>query len=247
VSGPALRDVQRAFWHALTGGGPDVVLAGVVASPERIEIYTGMYVARLVDALAEDFPKVAAALGRRTFGELARAYLARHPSSAPSIRHVGAALPGFVDGREPAWLGDLARLEWTRLEVFDAPDAGPVALADLQRVPADDWPALRFAVVPACVRLVTAWPVHRLWTDATAPLRPERTALRVWRDGFVVYQAPMEAAEDEAFGRLAAGRPFEAVCEAFDDPADAAAQLLRWLEDGIVARAWTDPTDDRPT
>ena len=223
MSGPALRDVQRAFWRALIGGGTDALLAGVVSSPERIQIYGGMYVARLVDALAEDFPKLAAALGPEAFADLARAYLARHPSSAPSIRHVGAALPDFVAGRAPAWL------------------------ADLQRIPGDDWPALRFALVPACVRLVTAWPVHRRWTDATDALQPERTVLRVWRDGFVVYQAPMDGTEDEAFGRLAAGLPFEAVCEAFDDPADAAAQLLRWLEDGIVARAWMDPTDDRPT
>jgi RNA polymerase sigma-70 factor (ECF subfamily) len=246
VSAPDLRDVQRAFWHALAGDGGDPLLARVVSSPERVEIYTGMYVARIVDALAEDFPKVAAALGPEAFAALAREYLVRHPSSAPSIRQVGAALPDFVGGREPAWLADLARLEWARLDVFNAPDAEPLTLADLERIPADEWPALRFALVPACVRLVTAWPVHRLWTDTATRSCPSGPHW-VWRDGFLVYQAPMDAPEEEAFVRFAAGRPFEAVCEALDDPEEAAALLLRWLEDGIVARAWTDPNDDRPT
>ena len=247
MSGPALRDVQRAFWHALAGGEAPAALTAVVApSPsltpaERVGIYAGMYVARIVDALAEDFPKVAATLGPDAFAELVRAYLARHPSSAPSIRHLGGAFPAFVANRERGWLGDLARLEWARRDVFDAPDATPVTVADLERTPADAWPGLRFALVPACTRLVTGWPVHRLWSDEPPELAPARTALRVWRDGFLVYQSPMDDAEEAALERVAAGEPFAGVCEAVDDPRDAAALLLRWLEDGIVARAWMDP------
>jgi hypothetical protein len=83
--------------------------------------------------------------------------------------------------------------------------------------------------------------VHRLWSEAPSALAPGRTALRVWREGFLVYQSPMDVAEEAALERLAAGEPFATVCEAVDDPRDAAALLLRWLEDGIVARAWTDP------
>ena len=247
MSGPALRDVQRAFWHALAGGEAPAALTAVVApSPslapaERVGIYAGMYVARIVDALAEDFPKVAATLGPDAFADVVRAYLARHPSSAPSIRHLGAAFPAFVANRERGWLGDLARLEWARRDVFDAPDATPVTVADLERTPADAWPGLRFALVPACTRLVTGWPVHRLWSDEPPELAPARTALRVWRDGFLVFQSPMDDAEEAALERVAAGEPFAAVCEAVDDPRDAAALLLRWLEDGIVARAWMDP------
>ena len=247
MSGPALRDVQRAFWHALAGGEAPAALTAVVApSPslapaERVGIYAGMYVARIVDALAEDFPKVAATLGPDAFADVVRAYLAHHPSSAPSIRHLGGAFPAFVANREPGWLGDLARLEWARRDVFDAPDATPVTVADLERTPADAWPGLRFALVPACTRLVTGWPVHRLWSDEPPELAPARTALRVWRDGFLVYQSPMDDAEEAALERVAAGEPFAAVCEAVDDPRDAAALLLRWLEDGIVARAWMDP------
>ncbi len=84
---------------------------------------------------------------------------------------------------------------------------------------------------------MTAWPVHRLWADAAA-LVPARTALRIWREGFFVYQTAMDPAEEAALDRLVAGEPFAAVCEGFDAPAEAAALLLRWIEDGIIAGTW---------
>src|SRR5207253_769134 len=160
------------------------------------------------------------------FADLARGYVAAHPSTEPSIRHLGRALPAFLAGYQPAYLVDLARLEWTRLEVFDAPDATPLTAADLRRIAPEDWPGLRFTLVPACARLVTRWPVHRLWDDAAAPLAPARTALRVWREGFLVYHTAMDPAEEAALDRLVAGEPFAAVCEGFDDPAEALQEVF---------------------
>jgi len=253
VHGPDLRELQRAFWRALaTRPGSDRTipeLAGVVRSTgrlsatERIDIYSGMYFWRIVEALGEDFPKVAAVVGADAFADLVRDYLADHPSTEPSIRHIGGAFPAFLTGRTPAHLADLARLEWARLDVFDSADRMPLALDDLRAVPAADWPALRFQLVPACARIVLDWPVHRLWVDPDATLVAERTALRVWREDFVVSQCVMDRGEEEALARVAAGEPFAAVCEAFADPTEAGARLLRWIEDGIIARGGTDPAE----
>jgi len=244
VIAPALRELQAAFWQALAadgGAGGELVRVirptAALAPAERVGIYAGMYVARIVDALREDFPKLAGLLGADPFADLVRDYLAVHPSTEPSIRHVGGALAAFVATRQPGWPADVARLEWARREVFDAPDAAALAPAALLDVPAEDWPDLRFAVVPAFARVVLATPVHRLWSGASLPLEAERTALRVWRDGFAVYQTVMDAREEAALDHLVAGEPFSAVCEPFDDPAEAAALLLRWLEDAIIAGA----------
>jgi hypothetical protein len=246
MGGPALRDLQAAFWRSIAAmpgtATPDPELLRVVrpgnrlSAADRVDVYAGMYVWRLVEALAEDFPKVAAGLGPEAFGDIVREYLAAHPSTEPSVRQLGRSLPAFLAGREPGWLADLARLEWTRLEVFDAPDAAPVSLEELRRVPPEEWPELRLASVPALACLVTAWPVHELWADPSRAVEPARTALRVWRDGFLVYQAPMDGAEEAALASLVAGEPFAAVCEAVGDPADAAGLLLRWIADGIVLR-----------
>jgi len=244
---PSLRELQQAFWHALTtpaGVAADADVLAVIAPSatlapaERLDIYAGMYAARLVDVLREDYARVAALLGDEEFGQVARAYLARHPSEHPSVRHVGRAFAGFLREHLPSRpaLADLARLEWARLAVFDAPDPTPLRLDDLLAIAPDDWPELRFAPVPALEVLVSDWPLHRLWTDAgDTTCVPARTALRVWRQGFLVYHAPMDAAEETALGQLIAGETFGSMCEAFDDAEAAAGLLLRWIEDGIVA------------
>jgi hypothetical protein len=246
---PPLREIQAAFWRGLTdpdrpaGILPLVRPEGPISPEKRFDIYAGMYRARLVDALREDFSRVAAALGDEGFTDLVHAYVAAHPSSHPSLVHLGAGLPAFIaEGRVsgvPGFLADLARLEWARIEVFGAPDGLPLSLGELRAVPVDAWPALRFSLVPAARLLELAWPVHELWVDAgrSGTLRPRKVALRVWRDGFVVYQAPMASAEDRALARLVAGEPFGEVCEAFESPEEAAGQLLRWVADGLLAGA----------
>lgn len=245
---PSLRELQGAFWRSIArdpgdAPAPEPVLLEIVpptptlAPAERVQVYAGMYFWRLVEVLREDFPKLAATLRDDGFSALVREYLARHPSTEPSVRSLGRALPDFLAGREPGYAADLARLEWTRLEVFDAPDATSLVVADLRRVAPEDWPGLSFTLVPACARLVTDWPVHRLWSDGTVPAAPSRTALRVWREDFRVYQTVMAPAEEAALARLLAGEPFAGVCEEFDDPAEAGALLLRWIEDGVIAGA----------
>lgn len=209
----------------------------------RVHVYSGMYFARLLDALREDFPQVVRVIGDDGFAALVARYVAWHPSTHPSLRHLGGGLPALIAAEPapvwPPWTADLARLEWVRVDVFDAPDAVALTADALRRVPADRWPALRFALVPAVATLVADWPVHRLWTsDPPATLALARTALRVWREGFFVYQAPMDAAEETLLSRLVAGEPFGAMCEGVE-AGDAAAILLRWIEDGVIARAWS--------
>jgi hypothetical protein len=238
VPSPALRELQEAFWRSLATGVPDPVLADAVASgrslaaADRVGIYTGMYFHRLLDVLREDYPHVAARLGDDAFAEVVRRHLAAQPSTRPSVRHVGGGLAELVPDQLTR---DLARLEWARVEIFDAPDAEPLGLDELRRVPPDDWPALRLALVPAAVKVVVDWPVHRLWRDG-APEPAERTALRVWRQDFRVYQSPMDRVEEAAFDRLAAGDTFAAICEVVGDAAGAAGLLLRWIGDGLLVR-----------
>jgi hypothetical protein len=250
VATSTLRELQELFWRSLTGEAQAALLrqipgAGPLTAADRLEIYQRMYLSRLIDVLREDYPRVAEVLGAETFADLAQAYLAAHPSTDPSVRHVGGALADFlatepVPGLPPS-LADLARLEWARLEVFDAPDARPLAIADLAAMSAERMPTVRLALVPACVVVVTAWPVHEVWGEpaAAARFQPARTALRVWRQDFTVYHARVDAVEEAALTRLAAGGTFANVCELFAEasPEDAAreagALLARWLEDGI--------------
>jgi hypothetical protein len=256
VPAPALRDLEGAFWRALArrpgaegGDAEPELLACVQATPRlaahaRIAIYTRMYFWRLLDVLREDFSHVAEILGDERFADAVRGYLARHPSEDPSIRHAGRAFAEYLAAEPPPgappFAAELARLEWTRLAVFDAPDASPLTLDDLRALPPATWPELALDTVPAFALLVFDWPVHRVWASADEGIEPSRTVLRVWRDGFAVYHSRVEEREEAALERLRAGETFGGICEAFADlPADEAAAragtiLASWVQDGLV-------------
>jgi hypothetical protein len=213
----------------------------------RLQVYANAYFSRLRDVLAEDFPHVARLLGPDAFEEVVRDYLRRHPSEQPSVRHVGRRLAEFFARRSdlPPFLGDLARLEWARTEVFDAPDADPLPASALRAFPAQAWPRLRFVPIPALAVVRASWPVHELWGGAeAAAMTAEPTVLRVWRAAdYTVYHAATDARAAQALERLVARAPFAVICETFADlpPIQAAheatALLARWVEDGIIARA----------
>jgi hypothetical protein len=246
---PALHELQALFWRALNGSVDPALEAAIVSTPtlpgaDRIAIYRGMYVNRLHDVLAEDFERTAEVIGRDRFGETARAYLAAHPSEHPSVRHLGRYFAGFIASHPPAgappWLADLARLEWARVEVFDAPDTTPVTVERLAAVAPEGWSGLRFVPVWAMEVLESAWPLHQIWRDGGDP-PPDPTALRIWRQDGLVYHAPMDALERAALARLVSGQCFGEICEALThlDPEAAAAEagslLVRWVEDGLIA------------
>ena len=214
MTAPTLRELQEAFWRALGCSPRDPGLLALIrpsatlAPAERLAIYSQMYIARLREVLEEDYPRLAAALGADAFDAVVRDYLAAHPPTHPSVRHVGQHFPDFLAAHAavPPFASDLARLEWTRVEVFDAPDVPPLDPERLKTIPAETWPRLRFVAVPALALLTADWPIHRLWEEPTAvPPPPGFTALRVWRSGWKVHHACMEPREASALRALTAG------------------------------------------
>jgi Putative DNA-binding domain len=255
-----LRELQLRLSAALTARGAETDPAllslvsdrGGLGPAQRLDIYADMYRTRLVDVLREDFPRVLAILGDEEFQALAYRYLARHRSAHPSVRYVGRRFDDFLAGETGGlpFLADLARLEWARVEVFDAPDAEPLRLSDLESLPAADWPTLRLRPIPACLVVECAWPVHTIWAaaDASAPCRagsdrPEASTIRVWREGWSVSHAAMGDLERRVFPLLERGEPFARLCVAGEgglEPEAAAREvgglLMRWLEDGLLTR-----------
>jgi len=260
VRTPSLREVQGWFWRSITSARMDRRLLGLVepsatlTPPARVGVYVEAYLWRLREVLAEDFPRLSAILGPDRFTGLVRDYLAHHPSTNPSVRHLGRSMARHLAGRKdlPPYLADLARLEWARADVFDAPDSDVLTADDLRTVSPVEWPGLCFAPIPALVLLHADWPVHELWGGADpAQLSPSPTMIRVWRDATdAVFHAGTDAGVAAALEHLVAGESFAAVCGALADvpPLEAAhhatALLARCLEDGIIARV-TSPSIQR--
>ena len=251
-----LRDVQSWFWRSIAGEpgeyefDPDLVAtvepSRTLEPAQRVEVYADAYFLRLRDVLAEDFPHVARLLGDDAFATLVRRYLKVHPSTEPSVRHVGRALTEFIRSQQDLLpgLADLAALEWARGNAFDAPDDAPLTAAKLAELDPAVWPHLKLIPVRSLEILNAFWPVQRLWAEEIQPeqMTSHPTPLRIWRGkDFYVFHAPMDAREAAAMSRLLAGVSFTEICQVFEDldeqqaAQEAGALLLRWLEDGIIA------------
>ena len=255
-----LAQLQRAFYDRVVDGAPadDLIASG------DIDIYAGMYTSRLVDAIAEDVPKLRAALGHERFAEVIAQYLRAHPPSSFTLREASAALAGFLRGRAdvPAWAADLAALERARVEVFDGPDAAPLAQAHAAAL-GDALPDLRLAWVPSSVVVPLAWTVDDLWSaiedaqppperrspedpeeererEAREPVAEARVVL-VWRRELSVLHRTLDADEARLAPQIAAGTSFAAACEVLGEIHGAEASqravelLLRWLQAAVLA------------
>lgn len=118
-----------------------------LSARERLGIYTGGYVLRLLECMRADFPVLRSFVGDSVFDAFAKAYLITRPPNSPSLYDLGAEFPRFLEETKPrgerfdaetgAMLDlppELARVERARAEVMrargtedDPPSAEPLS------------------------------------------------------------------------------------------------------------------------
>lgn len=244
-----LAAIQRRFYALATGAASvDDATELLAGDPARIAIYRRMYRDRLVEAIAQDYPKLAALLGDE-WHALAAEYLRDCPPSDPDIHHAGRRLAGFLVRRGRAWEADLARLEWARADVFFGADAAPLSRAELEGIDPASFPSLRLRMVPASAVVDVATNADDRWSaveDGIAPPAPAVASrvVVVWRRGHMaVVHRTLDDDEVDLVRSLAVGTQFGHLCEALaqaPDPAARAAELLlRWLDAELLdGSAW---------
>jgi hypothetical protein len=249
-----LAETQELFHRAITGPIPldeaelDRCFGGTGELPagDRVAIYRNMYTARLVDALRETFPNLARFLGEARFGALGEAYLAEHPSEHHDVGRLGRRLADFLKAYpdpERADLADLAELEWTRNEVFFAPESEIVGADALAAAGVENVAAVRLRMAPSLRVIGLAHDAAALWRSLEAGedvLSPrEGPAVAVWRRGFEVFHCTLPPEEAEALLAARAGEPIEAICGFFADRPDPAAEahaaISSWFAEGWIA------------
>lgn len=174
--------------------------SATLSSLERIDIYRRGYHARLIECLADDYPVLQHALGEEAFEALSRAYIAKHPSQAPSLNYFGRFMADFCRSQplpEPGFAADLATLEWAIVLSIHAPTADAIGFEDLGQVPNERWPGARFRVNPSLKILHLDYPVNaylqafRQGKPALVPAA-RRGSVAVYRTGRNVWRLELE-------------------------------------------------------
>jgi hypothetical protein len=132
---------------------------------ERLGLYHRQYWFRLIDSLAEDFPRVRELLGADACLAAIERYLRARPPASWTLRHLGSGFADFLrNDSELAsplrpWAADLAAYEYAHMQVFEAA---------LLPSPADtDFAERQITLQPSVILVSVNRPISRL-------LRPRR-------------------------------------------------------------------------
>jgi hypothetical protein len=251
-----LRRLQQAFQAYIRERDPDM-LEHVVSTPtataeQRLEIYAEAYRLRLLEVLETDFPGLHGLLGDQQFEALGRAYIDACPSRHASVRWFGGRLADYLReqppySQQPA-LAELARFEWAQDEVFDAPDAVPASLDDLQAVAPEHWADLRVRLHPSKRILDLSWNVPVVWQALDAEQVPPPlsaadlpVAWLMWRRELQPHWRSLQPDEVWALAQAGDGGSFGTICEGLQAwldvaqiPLRAAGFIKQWVSDGLV-------------
>jgi hypothetical protein len=252
----ALRQLQHDLQQHLLGEPSSIADAIADAPPlpvtERLGIYRNAYRVRLIDALGETYPVLHAVLGDEDFAALAEEFIAATPSVHRSIRWYGAQLAEFLKQQSPCAeqpiFAELALLEWTLAEVFDAADAECVTRAAFAAIDAAAWSGLTFAFHPSLRRLHLQWntvPVWRAMSREESPPDPQCAATPMpwllWRQNLQNYFRSLSADEAAALAAALLGKNFGEICQALAEwlppdeiPLRAASLLGAWADSGLI-------------
>jgi Putative DNA-binding domain len=251
-----LRRLQDWFRGAILDPDLDVAPDRVLRSStrlgaaRRLELYRRSYRLRLLEAMRAFHPGLRHMLGDELFDEFALDYIRARPSRSYSLHRLGqgfadhlAATRPDLDGAPEAWpsmIVDLARLERTFAEVYDAPgvegDELPAA-RDLPDEPDGRWLAAT-AIPVRCLRLVrSSFPagpyLSAVRRDEDPPLpAPAASFVAVNRRDYVVTLTPLEAREHQLLELLLTdGARIEAAASgAGIEPVEAWRLVRRWAD-----------------
>ncbi len=259
----ALRDLQRDMQRHVLGLDSTVAEVIVDSPPlpalERLAIYKNAYRVRLIDALHETYPVLHGLLGDEMWVALGDAYVTEFPSPFRSIRWYGRELAQFMARTSPfdesPVLSEIATLEWTLSEVFDAEDAPAVDRSALAAVEPQAWAGLQFVFHPSLRQLEFLWNAAAVWkamSNEETPPQPEKAEAParwlLWRQNLQNYFRSMSTAEAVALDAALRGRCFGQLCEDLsaylpeqEVPAAAAGFLAAWADSGILTGLKSDP------
>lgn len=249
-----LNELQRGFQDYILGRD-DRALSRVestatLSAQQRLDIYHNAYRARLIEALADTYERVALYIGDDSFESAARAYIEQHPSNTRNLRDYGAVLPTFLADYFPndPDVAELAEMDVRLRYTFDGIDADALGVGDVAALQPQDWDTVVFTLHPTASFQTFAWNTPAIWqclSAETAPppaaRLPQPVTWLFWRKELQPHFRSLTDAEHAALLAISEGRQFGSVClqlaEAHPEleaTAHIAGWLRAWLNDGVL-------------
>lgn len=246
----SLGETQTLFSRAVAGGPADKIVALLKVpadSLERLEIYRRHYRESFRRHLRGRYPTLEWLLGTDAMVDLADTLLHEQPPRAPSLAEYGAGLIDIVAARRdrhPAWLSDVAKLDWHLGNVSVATEELPLGIAALSELPPETLLEARLQLQPGLVLLQSGWPVDQLVhlrLSGEAPDRlefPQMSVCLQLRGGRGSFSLRRLTPPDYAFRRaLREGRRLGIASEralGADRDFDLSSALARLFAEGLV-------------
>ncbi|HEY7409360.1 MAG TPA: DNA-binding domain-containing protein [Vicinamibacteria bacterium] len=218
-----------------------------LTAAERVGVYHGMYLLRMEEALATDYPGLKHLLGDDGFFALVRGYVQRHPSRHFSLNRLGDHLPEFVAGaplRRRDFCADLARLELALSQAFDAEESPVLGEAEVAAVRPQEWERARLVPVASLRLLALRYPAPAYLDsldDAAhrhPPLRKKAAYVAVYRRDYRVFRLALAKPAHALLADLAAGMPLGAAVAAAlvrpSRPRPGEDELFRWFRQWVA-------------
>jgi hypothetical protein len=250
---PTLRVLQETLQAAILSDDEEIYAAILDNSRTTrrtlFGVYRHGYASRLVEVLGNDYELLRAYVGLDRFDELARTYIAAHPSRTQNARWFGSEFPDFLTRHELACkcteLAELASIEKLVADAFDSADAAVLGLTDLVAVPTEDWARLTFRPHPSAGMLRLSTNALAIWKACKDGCEPPPAAqlaqpecVIVWRRGVAPMVRLMPYEEAMMWTEANRGVRFGLLCEmaaTFDDPEGAALRAAGYLQGWLTA------------
>jgi hypothetical protein len=259
---PTLREIQESLQSAILCSD-DAILDSLLDNSRTTRstlfgVYRNAYTGRLVDVLRNDYPLLRKFVGDEYFSDLARTFIAAHPSRTQNARWFGAEFPTFLARHDAARkFAELAHIEKAVADAFDSIDAPVLGLVDLARVPSELWARMIFRPHPSVALLRNVTNSFAIWKslkDGNTPSHAARLAdpesVIIWRQGSVPMVRVMPYEEAMMWTEASRGVRFDVLCEllaAFDAPDGAAARAAGYLQGWLTSELLTSfETQDGP-
>jgi len=224
-----------------------VLPSKTLSALERLSVYRDMYLPRIEEALAIDYPALKHFLGGEEFMRLVKRYVDVYPSRSYTLNRLGDHLPEFVatvgDLPRKEFCVDLARLEYALTTVFDAIETPPLTPNGVCAVPGDAWETARLKPIEAFRLLAFDYPVSRYVGAVDEENRFPRVAAKkswvvAYRRDYQVHRMDLLEPAYELLSALASGGTMGEAIMAVPSrkwrPAVKQSQLFEWFRDWMA-------------